>query len=201
MDSPALLARRPGLALDHTHYPLEVGPVVIAEANEAADAAQYGPAARLAAEAAGTEPSPADRASIVQWQLRWSVQAGDAGLTRTARRDLRAALAAIPDEQQWIQSAYESSLFLADAGLHQDAHDLNVQLAEHEDARAARASSGRTGAGSGHLSPGTVDAIIRRQAVAALPCRLSSAEAGRPGHWNPDRRKRLPRRGGLLLPG
>jgi tetratricopeptide (TPR) repeat protein len=49
----------------------------------------------------------------------------------TPRRDLRAALAAIPDEQQWVQSAHESSLFLADAGLHQDARDLNVQLAEH----------------------------------------------------------------------
>lgn len=105
--------------------------MTIAEANEAADAGQYGAAARLAAEAAGTEPSPADQARIVQWQLRWSVQAGDAGLTRAARRDLRAALTTIPDEQQWVQSAHQASLFLADAGLHQDAYDLNVQLAEH----------------------------------------------------------------------
>ena len=105
--------------------------MTIAEANEAADAGQYGAAARLAAEAAGTEPSPADRARIVQWQLRWSVQAGDAGLTHAARRDLRAVLATIPDEQQWVQSAHQASLFLADVGLHQDAHDLNAQLAEH----------------------------------------------------------------------
>lgn len=105
--------------------------MTIAEANEAADAGQYGAAARLAAEAAGTEPSPAGRARIAQWQLRWSVQAGDAGLTRTARQDLQAALAAIADPEQWVRSAHEASLFLADAGLHDDAYTLNSQLATH----------------------------------------------------------------------
>jgi len=105
--------------------------VTIAEANEAADAGQYGAAARLAAQAAAAEPSPAARAKIVEWQLRWSVQARDAELARAARRDLQAALAAIADPRQWVRSAHEASLFLADAGLHDDAYTLNSQLVAH----------------------------------------------------------------------
>ena len=62
------------------------------------------------------------------------MQAGDTELTRAARRDLSAALAAIPDPQQWVRSAHEASVFLADTGLHEDACTLNVQLAEHLEA-------------------------------------------------------------------
>jgi hypothetical protein len=105
--------------------------VAIAEANAAADAGQYGTAARLAAQAAATEASPAARAKIIQWQLRWSVQERDTALTRAARRDLSAALAAIPDPGQWARAAHEASVFLADTGLYEDAYTLNSQLAGH----------------------------------------------------------------------
>jgi hypothetical protein len=111
--------------------PLDADQTAIADANAAADAGQYGTAARLAAQAAAAEASPAARAKIVQWQLRWSVQARDTELTRTARRDLSAPLAAVPDAQQWLRSAHEASAFLADTGLHEDAYTINRQLAEH----------------------------------------------------------------------
>ena len=66
--------------------------------------------------------------------MRWSVQARDSELTRAARRDLSAALAAIPDPEQWVRSAHEASVFLADTGLHEDACTLNRLLAEHLEA-------------------------------------------------------------------
>jgi tetratricopeptide (TPR) repeat protein len=62
------------------------------------------------------------------------VQARDTGLTRAARRDLSAALAAIPGREQWVRSAHEASVFLADTGLHEDACTLNRQLAGHLEA-------------------------------------------------------------------
>jgi len=152
--------------------------VTIAEANAAADAGQYGVAARLAANAAAGEPSPVARAKIVEWQLRWSVQARDTAQTHAARQALRAALTAIPDPQQWVQSAHEASIFLADTGLHADAFDLNRQLVNHlESVRVDRSSE--TTLASVLINLGNAEVGLgRHEAAAATFARARHLVAG-----------------------
>lgn len=102
--------------------------MTIADANAAGDAGHYRAAARLGRPGRRGRSFAIPPAKIVQWQLRWSVQACDIGLTQTARHEL---LAALPDRRRWVRSAHEASIFLADTGLHDDASTLNAQLAEH----------------------------------------------------------------------
>jgi len=101
---------------------------LIADANAAADAGQFQRAAGLAAEAADAESSPVRRVHILEWQLRWSVQAQDATATSIARQRLRAALADIPDPDEWVTAAGQALVFLADAGIHQDAFAVSAEL-------------------------------------------------------------------------